>query len=319
MSAKESEQTKPAKRSPMPILSDTGQAAWDAYATALRITTDTSPVTVRNYLSDLRQFIAWAEAEWTVGQDATVSFTPTCLTPPLLTRYRSTLQHTRRLTPASINRALVSLKRYSAWLLAECVLSRDPVAPVKLIPETARAPRHLDDTEEEALLAAVTAHGSTRDQTLITLMLHTGLRAREVCALRRRDVTVGKRSGILRVYGKRNKYREVPLNATARAVLAPHLAAISDTDAPVFPSHKTGEPLTARGLGYLIAKYAALARIPDLSPHDLRHRFGYRMASHVPLHRLAQIMGHDSLDTTMRYIHGTARDLQNEVEKIAWE
>ena len=62
-----------------------------------------------------------------------------------------------------------------------------------------------------------------------------------------------------------------------------------------------------------------MARIPDLRPHDLRHRFGYRMAAHVPLHRLAQIMGHDSLDTTMRYIHGTARDLQNEVEKIAWE
>jgi integrase/recombinase XerC len=43
------------------------------------------------------------------------------------------------------------------------------------------------------------------------------------------------------------------------------------------------------------------------------------MAAHVPLHRLAQMMGHDSLDTTLLYIRGTARDLQNEVEKIAWE
>lgn len=57
----------------------------------------------------------------------------------------------------------------------------------------------------------------------------------------------------------------------------------------------------------------------DLSPHDLRHRFDYQMAARTPLHRLAQIMGHDSLDTTMLYIKGTARDLQNEVEKIAWE
>jgi integrase/recombinase XerC len=59
-------------------------------------------------------------------------------------------------------------------------------------------------------------------------------------------------------------------------------------------------------------------QVIDLSPHDLRHRFGYRMAELVPLHRLAQIMGHDSLDTTMLYIRGTKQDLQQDVEKIAW-
>jgi integrase/recombinase XerC len=42
------------------------------------------------------------------------------------------------------------------------------------------------------------------------------------------------------------------------------------------------------------------------------------MAEQVPLHRLAQIMGHDSLDTTLLYVQATKRDLQNEVEKIAW-
>ncbi len=63
---------------------------------------------------------------------------------------------------------------------------------------------------------------------------------------------------------------------------------------------------------------AVRAGVMDVSPHDLRHRFGYRMAERVPLHRLAQIMGHDSLDTTLLYIRGTKRDLQREVEKIAW-
>jgi integrase/recombinase XerD len=55
-----------------------------------------------------------------------------------------------------------------------------------------------------------------------------------------------------------------------------------------------------------------------VSPHDLRHRFGYRMAASVPLHRLAQLMGHDSLDTTLLYVRGPRQDLQQEVEKIAW-
>jgi len=47
-----------------------------------------------------------------------------------------------------------------------------------------------------------------------------------------------------------------------------------------------------------------------VSPHDLRHRFGYR---------LARIIGHDSLDTTMLYIQGTPKDLQKAMEQIAWE
>lgn len=67
-----------------------------------------------------------------------------------------------------------------------------------------------------------------------------------------------------------------------------------------------------------MARYARIAGVEHLSPHDLRHRFGYRMARSVPLHRLAQIMGHDSLDTTTIYVKGTRADLQAAVEEIAW-
>lgn len=130
---------------------------------------------------------------------------------------------------------------------------------------------------------------------------------------------MGKRSGLLRVYGKRNRYREVPLNATARTALEGYLATLSSEATALFPSEKTGEALTGRALGHLIARYAHQARLSDVSPHDLRHRFGYRMAAVVPLHRLAQIMGHDSLDTTLRYVRGTPQDLQADIEKIAWE
>ncbi|HEY3231661.1 MAG TPA: tyrosine-type recombinase/integrase [Roseiflexaceae bacterium] len=306
------------KRPAIPTLSDEGQQALEAYTTALREHTDISPATVRNYRSDLRQFIAWCERTWAAGQEHAPAFTPAALTTPLITRYRAYLQHTRHLKPASVNRALVSIKRYVAWALETGQIGRNVAAPVKLIPTEDSAPRHLDDTEEEALVAAVTATGSLRDQTIIILLLHTGLRARELCTLRRDSVTIGKRSGFLRVYGKRNKYREVPLNATARAALTAYLPELADTALYLFPSAKTGQALTERALGHLIKKYATRARVSDVSPHDLRHRFGYRMAETVPLHRLAQMMGHDSLDTTLLYIRGTRKDLQNEVEKIAW-
>jgi integrase/recombinase XerD len=222
------------------------------------------------------------------------------------------------LRPASVNRALVTLKRYAAWATDEGLIARNPALAVKLIPQEATAPRQLEDDEEDALVAAVTTTGSLRDRTIVVLMLHTGLRAREVCRLQRQHVTLGKRSGRVQVYGKRNKYREVPLNATARQVLTAYLEKLPAESIYLFPSEKTHQALTERALGHLVKKYAQRANLRDVSPHALRHRFGYRMAESVPLHRLAQIMGHDSLDTTLLYIRGSRRDLQHEVEKIAW-
>jgi integrase/recombinase XerD len=49
-----------------------------------------------------------------------------------------------------------------------------------------------------------------------------------------------------------------------------------------------------RARGYIVKTYACVAKLADVSPYDLRHRFGYRMAESVPLHRLAHIRGHDS-------------------------
>ncbi len=71
-------------------------------------------------------------------------------------------------------------------------------------------------------------------------------------------------------------------------------------------------------MAYAVARYATLARVGDVSCHDLTHRFGYRMAEKVALHRLAQIMGHNSLDTTMVYVRATKGALQRAVEEIGW-
>ncbi len=78
------------------------------------------------------------------------------------------------------------------------------------------------------------------------------------------------------------------------------------------------QPITHWALGYVVSEYAALAKVEDVSQQDLRHRFGSVMAEKVPLHRLAQIMGHDSLDTMMIYVRGTQADLQRAVEERAW-
>lgn len=306
------------KRAAQPALAPASQQALEHYAATLWEREDLRPVTLRNYLSDLRQFAAWYEETTTAGQEAPAPFGPSEITTPTITRYREYLQHQWGLKPATVNRALMSIKRYCAWAVAAGQISRNPGQGVKLVGEEERGTHHISDTEEAALVKAVAAAGSRRDQTLIVLMLHTGLRVHEVCQLKREHLTLNKRSGSVHVQGKRNKYREVPLNTTARQALEEYLVVGPGATAYLFPSAKTGGPLTERGVGYLIKKYARQAHLPWVRPHDLRHRFGYRMAQVVPLHRLAQIMGHDSLDTTLLYIKATKADLQQAVEKIAW-
>jgi integrase/recombinase XerD len=322
MSAKALSQEMTMKRAAQPELSAMGEAVLGHYGQRLRAEEDLSAATVRNYLSDLRQFAAWCETSWQRGREDASPFTPEKVATPTLVEYRTYLQHTLQLKPTSVNRALVTLKRYFAWLVASGKSPYDPAKVVKLVGEEVIPPRHLDNQEEQALVAAVRSEGSARDQAIIILILHTGVRAREVCTLTRACVRLGKRSGTLIVHGKRNKTRSVPLNAPARAALQaydPILAQAHSQDmTPLFRSEKRYARLTERGLGYLVKKYAEQAKLRDVSPHDLRHRFGYRMAASVPLHRLVQLLGHDSLDTTLVSVRGTPSDLQRAVETIAW-
>ncbi len=309
------------KRQANPPLSSEGLLALAQYKQTLCEQEDLTLASVRNYLSDVRHFMAWYEVREarraTTIQDSR-GFDLQAITTPTLTHYRTYLQTTQRQKPASVNRSLISLKRYFGWARRNQLIPSDPSTAVKLVGQEEVSPRQLDDQEEQALVAAVTKRGSLRDRVLIVLLLHTGLRAREICQLRRDQVKLGKRGGFLEIIGKRNKYREVPLNATARLVLSEYLPILPPDAVFLFPSGKTKEALSERALGYIVKKYARLAKLLDVSPHDLRHRFGYRMAESVPLHRLAQIMGHDSLDTTRLYTQGTRRDLQQAVETIAW-
>lgn len=315
------------RRSGDAALSAAGVEAVEGYDRYLRERHDLSEPTLRNYLSDLRLFAAWCERSWSEGREEEHDFDPAMVTTPTLTEYRSRLRTVLGLKPATINRHLASLKRYFGWAVEEGIVARDPAKAVKLVPSVPKPPRHLDDREEAALVAAVAKYGTPRDRALIITALHTGLRAEELCGLRPEHVAIARRSGHIKVWGKRGKYREVPLNATAREALSERLEELPAGSQWLFPSRKgktngasgrEARPITVRGLAYAVKRYAALAKVEDVSCHDLRHRFGYRMAERVPLHRLAQIMGHDSLDTTMVYVRGTRGDLQQAVEEIAW-
>jgi integrase/recombinase XerD len=281
----------------------------------LRSQEDLKPATLRNYESDLRHFASWFEEVYASGDDQ-LRFRLDTVVTPTITAYR-TWCHQQGHRPATINRRLVVIKRLFGGALDSAAVAVDPAAPVRLVEQEKAPPRHLTDQEEGAFMATVGRDGRQRDRVLFTVLLHTGLRTQEVCDLLVADVEIEKRAGWLTVRsGKRGKWREVPLNETVREALKEYIAGL--TGPRVFPGRK-GDRLTERSIRLLTTKFANRAGVNDLSPHDFRHRFGYRMAAAgTPLHVLAQLMGHDNPKTTMIYIQATRGDLQAAVEKIAW-
>ena len=166
------------------------------------------------------------------------------------------------------------------------------------------------------LIRAVERFGGTRDECLVKLLLNTGIRVEEAVALRWSDIQIRERSGTLIVRkGKGRKQRSIPLNAEARAALS-ELRYIAPNRAPEVLHGQRG-PLSIRGVQAALARYGALAKIPECTPHVLRHSFGKNLAdAGTPIQVIADLMGHESLETTRRYVQPGHDDLAAAVERI---
>jgi len=150
-----------------PSLSSLGETVLVQYQQVLWEHEDLTGASRRDYLSDLRHFAAWYEANSimrSTNETALfrIEFSPQVITTPALIRYRAYLQRDLHQKPNSVNRALISLKRYCSWAIQKQLISYDPSVPVKLVGEEEHAPRHLEDEEEQALVAAVTNEGDAQ-------------------------------------------------------------------------------------------------------------------------------------------------------------
>lgn len=170
-----------------PLLTADGQRSLEHYIQVLEQLEYLSVAMIRNYLSELRQFIAWCEDGWRGSQEDRC-FTSQAVTTSLLMRYRKYLQTSLRLKLSTVNRTVMSLKRYFAWNRNTQFIQSNPAGPIKFVPKEASPPRHLSDEEDDALVVAVNTDGMFCDQTFITFLLHTGLLAQELCVLTRRQI-----------------------------------------------------------------------------------------------------------------------------------
>lgn len=265
-----------------------------------------SPATVKNYLSDLRGFAVWFTKTNELELD------PSAITATDIQEYKRHLVQTQRLKPSSVNRKLATLRSFLGWAVDVRLIAdgRTPSMP-RGVRESRAGPRWLDRRELSGLLKAVERGGAVRDHALVTVLLHTGLRVKELCDLDWSDVSLRPRRGTLVVRsGKGGRRREVPLNKEARQALeALGYAEHAGTDRPVFRGQRG--PLTPRGVQNLFAKYALRAGVEGVSPHSLRHTFCKRLIdAGAGLQEVATLAGHESLDTTRRYCEPSVKDLE---------
>lgn len=269
-----------------------------------------SPFTIKNYVADLGAFSDW----FNVTNDDTL--TPDKITPTDLREYKQFLSRKKQLKPSSINRKLATLKSFLNWAEQTKQIPYSLPMPRRLA-RTKQGPRWLDRREQNQLLRTAESQRNRRNLAIIKIILNTGLRVQELCALRWEDIVIDARKGTLVVkHGKGNKQREVPLNKEARdAFLSLGYTAHIKSHQFIFTGQRGA--LTTRGVQFMLRRYADLAKIKGISPHHLRHTFCKNLVNAgIGLEKIAAMAGHENLETTRRYCEPSLADLQQAVELI---
>lgn len=281
--------------------------------------TDLSRQTVIGYHQDLENFHRWFKS--TMHSDVSLE----TLTSIDIVNYRQHLINVKRLKPATVNRRLNAIRRFCRWIKKQGLLNSDPSKDIKIVRAQSRhRPIGLKESEVHALLrvAGQSKHGNTkRNYALVQLMLQTGLRVSEVASLCIADLKIRDRSGSVRVrQGKGRKERIVPLNATARRAINRYLETRGSVEPsePLFITGR-GDAMSVRSIQSTISNLARRAKIDRLkiSAHRLRHTFALNYLNQNPgkLVQLANLLGHDSLDTTAIYTQPSIEELAEDLER----
>lgn len=231
--------------------------------------------------------------------------------------FRDHLRRDKAQATATVNRALVTVRRFLSWLVEEGHLTANPAKKVKELKRQQLAPKGLDRAVVRKLLREVELRGDIRSNAIFHLFLFTGARVGDVVVLELEDIMLGERSGTV-VYrlGKGNKQRSVPLPLPARRALQTYLETRPPVQSNLVFVGERG-PLTDRGIRNLCSKYAALIGV-KLYPHLLRHTMAHQFLADTgnDLVGLAQVLGHQNLNTTSRYSLRTQDDLAAASDKL---
>lgn len=271
----------------------------DEFSDSLWLEDGLSLNTLQSYRRDLNKFSGW------LGGKSLLETTHADIQ-----GYLADLFTVQKARSSSTGRNLSSLKRFFRYLLRQGKIATDPTLQIDSPKLPRNLPKTLTEQDVEQLLGAPDTDTplGLRDRTMFEVLYASGLRVSELVSLRISQVSLDM--GVVRVSGKGNKERLVPLGEEAmdwirryfengRAVLL--AGRVSDD---LFVTAR-GEGMTRQMFWYLIKKHARAGGLnKPLSPHTLRHAFATHLLNHGADLRVVQmLLGHADISTTQIYTH----------------
>lgn len=263
---------------------------------------------IESYRIDLQRFIAYE-----VAQPGSML--------EILPGYIDSL-YKAGLASRSISRHFTTLRNFFRFLLEQGVIDRDPA--VLLVPpkQWQTLPKYLNTQQVNKLIEAPDCGkpAGQRDRAMLEFLYATGLRVSELCKVRVSDVELNL--GFVRVTGKGNKQRIVPVGKSAIAATESYLgdgrvALLRSRSSPYLFVTARGGPLTRQGFWKLLGAHGRKAGIfQRLTPHAIRHSFAtHLLEGGADLRSLQTMLGHADISTTQIYTHVMRSRLRETVDR----
>ena len=268
-----------------------------------------SPHTVCSYQKDLEQFFLYCSAD--AGMDET------SIDHHAIRRWIVALMDSG-LTARTVNRKISALKAYFRYLLKEGILVSNPASRVLAPKQSKKLPVFVHENQMDALLDTISFgddFNGLRNRTIIETFYQTGARRAELINLKVTDVDL---SGLqIRVLGKRNKERIIPLSQGFSAALEKYIQEREKE----YPGNtadwlfltSAGKKVYPRLIHRIVTYFLSLVTTADKkSPHVLRHTFATHLLNQgADLNAIKELLGHSSLAATEVYTHNSFEKLKS--------
>lgn len=278
-----------------------------------------SPHTVSAYQSDLDQFIGYLNNPDKLNPAPDPEIThPSQITHHLIRNWMVEMM-SHDIMARSINRKIATLRKYFKFLLQEGIITHNPTSKIS----TPKIPKNLPIVVEDVKLTQMLDDNvvftnnfkGLRDKVVIEMLFGTGMRLAELLGVKESDINVYE--GTVKVLGKRNKQRIIPINNELKLLIAAYLEAKKSEN---FHNNSTALLVTDKGadaypkLIYLIVqKYLShISTQNKKSPHVLRHTFATSLLNRgADLNAIKELLGHANLSATQIYTHNSVERLKS--------
>lgn len=280
-----------------------GKDPLSAFSDHLKFEKSSSPHTLKNYLSDLEQFFTF------LGHKKMREVT--------LLHIRSYVSSLfGKIQPSSIVRKVSALRSFFRFLVKQNFLEKSPAEGLNLPKVPKKLPRFLIQDEAKALMESVeeSQKSNLRNTAILELLYGAGLRVSELTQLNMNSIDLEE--AWVKVKGKGNKERIVPLGKKAMESLQKYLKNCAQKEGPLF-MNSSGKRLTVRTVQRLVKGSALKTGLRKrTTPHTLRHSFATHLLEEgADLRGIQELLGHSSLATTQKYTQVSVQHLMEIYDK----